>query len=284
MAQFGEDIRQFRHAVSVLKQQGLISSRVDARSAYPNWKSNGIKLKTLVRKYDDIVSGKVTAVKVPEKKLRSFRGQGFETAKGRVLVGHGAGQTAKFEHGEIAVTHPSGIQEIKIPVKFHNLEQYLSEIRDRASEIDRQKTGRQWFGFQFYGNNSTELYRNIDLMIERLRHYESVERSIDKRSRTKQTDIYKNLVILKVPRAKDWEFPLERRREYKRSKREAREYMRKFRKRQKRNDPAEVERQADKSAERMRQYRLRLKRNKTEYEKYLKKGRKRAKRSAKRRK
>src|SRR5574337_332248 len=284
MAKFGEDIRQFRHSVSVLKQQGLISGRIDARSAYPSWKSNGVKLSILVKRYDDIVSGKVTAVKVPEKKLRSFRSQGFETAKGRVLVGHGAGQTAKFEHGELTVKHPSGIQEVKIPVKCHNLEQYLSDIRDRAAEIDRQKTGRQWFGLQFYGNNSSELYRSVDQMIERLRHYESVERSIDKRSRAKQTDIYKNLVILKVPRAGEWQFPLERRREYKRSKQEAREYMKKWRKRQKRKDPAEVKRQADKSAERMRQYRLRLKRNKREYEQYLKEGRKRAKRSAKRRK
>jgi hypothetical protein len=194
-------IREFRHAVSVLKKQGLITGstqsgqKIDARSALPGWKIKGKRLDTLVKKYDDVVSGKATAVKVPPKQLQQFRKTGFETANNRVLVPHTKTETARFRAGQVAITNKTGIERIQIPVEFHNLKQYLTDIKKNAKVINRMKRNNEYFGIRFYGGQRAHFYSDISSLMADLENYESITQA---KGKAKQLEIYQNLEIIKL--------------------------------------------------------------------------------------
>jgi hypothetical protein len=198
-----ENLREFRRAVSTLKKQGLISGKtasgqkIDARSALPGWKVKGKRLDTLVRKYDDVISRKATAVKVPSKDLKQFRKAGFETAQGRVLVPHTKTETAKLSRGQVSITSKTGIERVQIPVEFHNLNQYLSDIEKNSTLIDGMKKRSEYFGIRFYGGQRARFYANIDMLIDDLRHYEDIK-NLTKGAKAKQLEVYQNLEIIKM--------------------------------------------------------------------------------------
>lgn len=194
------DIRQFRRAVSILKKKGLLSGtgkagfKLDARSVTPNTRFRGQKLSTLVNKYDDVVSGKVTPVKVPARSLAKFRRK-YSTAEGRVLVPHGAGQKATLEGDNIAIIDASGIVRVQIPVEYHNIRQYLRDIKRDHKTINKMKRDNEYFGIRFYGNHRGNFYRDIEDLITDLEKYESVVNSTSKIS---QEEIFENLEIVRI--------------------------------------------------------------------------------------
>jgi hypothetical protein len=198
-----ENLREFRRAVSTLKKQGLISGKtasgqkIDARTALPGWKIKGKRLDTLVRKYDDVVSGKATAIVVPPKDLKQFRKAGFETTQGRVLVPHTKLETARLSHGQVSIKSKSGIERVQIPVEFHNLNQYLIDIQKNASLIDAMKKRNEYFGIRFYGGQRARFYSNIDMLIDDLRHYEDIK-NLTKGAKAKQLEVYQNIEIIKM--------------------------------------------------------------------------------------
>lgn len=55
-----EQVKAFRHAISILKKSGIVSKKVDARSLSPTPHYNKI-----IKEFRDVVSGKVKAVKAP---------------------------------------------------------------------------------------------------------------------------------------------------------------------------------------------------------------------------
>lgn len=197
-----QNLRKFRRAVALLKKQGLITGttvsggKIDARAAVPSWKIKGKKLSTLVRKYDDVVSGKLTAVKVPPTKLQEFRMAGFETANHRVLVPHSKTEVAKFKGGKIKIQSTSGTERVPIPVEFYNLKQYLKDTRANAKVINRMKERNEFFGIRFFGGQRAFFYENIDLLLDDLERYESIEQAYG--SRAKEQDVYSGLEIIKL--------------------------------------------------------------------------------------
>ena len=200
---FTADIRKFRRAISVLKKQGILPDKLsprkklDARSVTPNTKFKGRKLSTIVDKYDDIVSGKATAVKVPASKLKQFRKVGFETVKKKVIVPHSANEIAKFKGGEIAIRNKSGIERIQIPIEFHNLDSYLRELRKNAKLIDKMKRRNEYFGIRFFGGQRANFYSSIEQLLNDLERYQDIQRVTGK---AKQAEIYRNLEIIKLTR------------------------------------------------------------------------------------
>jgi len=199
-----ENLREFRRAVSVLKKQGLLSGKttsgqkIDARSALPNWKVKGKKLSTLVKKYDDVVSGKATAVKVPPKTLAKFRKTGFETANKRVLVPHSKSEIAKFKGGEVSISNPSGIERVQIPVEYHNLQQYLRDLRKNKALINKMKRNNEYFGIRFFGGQRAMFYGNIEFLLDDLERYEDIQKVTNK---AQQAEIYQNLEIIRMNKA-----------------------------------------------------------------------------------
>lgn len=276
-------LKDFRRSVSLLKKQGLLGkAKIDARKAKPDQKIAGKKLSTLVSKFDDVISGKVTAVKVSPSELKKFRKSGFETAQGRLLVHHSKSETAKVQRGTLAITNKRGIERVQIPVEFHNLKQYLTDIKKNAPLIDKMKKRREYFGIRFRGGQRANFYSNIELLIADLERYESIEQA---RGKTKQLEIYQNLEVLRLTQsgAEGVERSIQNRKRTM-SKAYNKRHAKKVRARIKGKSTSIQQHYKDKAAERAREYRARLKRNKAEYDSYLKNSRKRAAKSAKKRK
>lgn len=277
------NLKDFRHRVSVLKKQGLLPSKtqagrpLDARYADPRWKVKGKSLGSLVNKFDDVSSGKATALKVPQKTLRAYKKAGYETSSGRVIVPHSATEKATVRQGQIVVKSKSGIERVQIPIPFQNLEQYLTDIQKNQRLIDAMKKRGDYFGFKFFGNNSSEIHSNIDSLIEHLRQYSTVQHA---NTRMKQQEIYRNLEIVRIRKDANWIFPGDRRRLGSKAARAKRQQ--KFRKRLKRKPAAIKARYRRAAADRQKAYRDRLKgQAKKDYKKKAKKRAKRSRRKTK---
>lgn len=282
------DIRTFRKSVSLLKKRGLLpektsrGNKLDARSAQPNWKApNGQKLSTLVKKYDDVVSGKVTPVKVSPQKARQFRKAGYDVVSDRVLIPHSSNERAVIEKGEVVIKSTTGIERIQIPVEFENLDQYLNDIARDTARIDRMKRDNEYFGFRFFGNNSSALYSSIDLAIEDLSKYETVLEHGDesgkkllKKSSFKAQEVYKILEIVRVGRKAPWMFPSERR--HLMSKDYNRKRMKRFRERMKRKPKHIQEHYRELARGRYKAYRQRIKKDPKRNKAYKQAAKKRA--------
>lgn len=268
-------LKSFRSAVALLKKQGLLRGRVDARSVTPETKIGRFHASTIVNRYDAIVSGKATAIKVPKKTLRAFsRKPGYGTANGRLIVPHAATEKVKRQGENFAVRSANGSERVKIPVPFKNLRQYLRDMRKNETEINRMKRDNEYFGIRLFGNHRANFYGDIDMLIDDLEKYEIVTGS----SRYDQIEAFENLEILRIsPKGfKKWENTAGAGKI-----RTSREY---FRKRSRKNR-AKLKRSdvyLDKEAARKRKYRAKLSGSKLEA--YRKAARKRAKLSKKRRK
>jgi hypothetical protein len=247
----------------VLKKQGLLTGKtasgkkIDARSALPNWKIKGKKLSTLVKKYDDVVSGKATAVKVPPKTLKQFRKTGFETANKRVIVPHSKGELAKLQQGQIAIRNKSGIERVQIPVEYHNLQQYLRDLRKNKALINSMKKRRELFGIRFYGGQRAMFYEDINDLLNDLDRYEDIQKYAQ--SPSKGAEIYRNLEILKMnERGTD----IIEAQVQARKKKSSKEYNRRQRRKQYKrikSRPRLLKEYNEKAAARMRKYRANLK-------------------------
>jgi hypothetical protein len=186
---------------------------------------------TVAKKYrDDILSGKITAVKVPPKTLRQFKKLGYESSKGRLLIGHAENEKAVFSRGEVKILNPHGVERVQVPVAYHNLDQYFKDIKKNAKQINRLKTGKEFFGFRFFGHNSTIYSRDIELLIDELTKYRAVLGASG--SRKKQLEIFKNLEIVRFTKIKEWEQRTRQARQVTRQKqaKQKREYRKKMRK------------------------------------------------------
>jgi hypothetical protein len=279
------NLRKFRRGVALLKKQGLLTgkvsnaSKLDARSARPDTKVGGVKLSTLLDRYDDIISEKATAVTIKnKKKLREYKEAGFDVRGNKVIKPHAAGERVTKDRNEnIKTISTSGIERIDIPVKFKNLKQYLTDIESNAAAIDRMKRRNEYIGFRFFGNNSSNLYSTIRHAIEDLMRYQTIQFVLGK-SRIKQHQVYESVEFVRVPPRAAWSTPSDRRRAM--SKKYNREHARKFRESLPDKPEHVQDEYLENQARRNREYRARLKKNKKKYSQYLKDGRKRAKKSS----
>jgi hypothetical protein len=202
------NIKQFRHAVSILKKQGLISD-IDASKAQPWMVRGGQRLTDTIKKYDDVVSGKTTAVKLPEKKTAEYRKAGYQISKGRVMVPHAAGETVKITpKKEIEVKHPSGITRVKKAIPFQNLEQWLRDNLRRPDILNSTKAPKEYFAYKFKGYNSYQVYPDAYGMLDDLVNGSvSGLNLMDKAqhsTRKQQNELYQDLEIVTVPRREVW--------------------------------------------------------------------------------
>lgn len=267
------DLQKFRHAVALLKKKGLIKN-VDARTAQPFFIRQGKTLKETVKKFDDVVSGKVEPVTLPPEKVKAYKVAGYETytpRKGdihKVLVPKSSTEKVTVEKGEIKVKEKSGIERIKKAVPFHNLEQWLKDMQKDRLRINAMKRRNEWFGYKIAGNTSWTLYRTIEQMIDDLVNgtMSSHGTPIAERypSRKSGEEFFEALEIVRVPRSEAWPKPPAMRRIP-------------FTKRQPKRvkGPLTIERERAKKADAMRRWRAGLKGK--ALKEYKKDARKRAK-------
>jgi hypothetical protein len=205
------DLKQFRHAVAILKKQGLIQN-VNAKRAQPFWVRQGQRLSDTVKKFDDVVSGKVSAVKLPPKKTKEYKKAGYQIVKDRVMVPHAVGETIKITpQKEIEVKHVSGVTRIKKAIPYQNLEQWLRDAARKPKLLDQEKAPKEYFAYKFKGYNSYQVYPNAETMLDDLINGSvSGLNLLDKAQHTtrkQQNEIYQDLEIVRVPRRDLWPYP-----------------------------------------------------------------------------
>lgn len=195
-----ERLARFRRAVSLLKKQGLIPKRVDARKATPENKDyKGHTLKSLVKKYDDIVSGKATAKKVSKKELKEFRGKYPTTQGTHIIVPHSATEKITKQGSTITIRSASGIDRVQLNVQAKDIESYLDAIERDHARIDAMKRKNEWFGVRLFGWPATSaIYADTRLLVDELRKYRTVL-TTSQSSRKVQRDYIAHLEIVRMP-------------------------------------------------------------------------------------
>lgn len=273
----------------MLKKHGIVD--VDSRTAQPYMvrkagpRGGSYTLRELVDKYDDVISGKVTPVKVSPETAKEYKKIGYEqTRGGKILVPHAATEKVSVTRkGEIEITDSvTGIKRLQLPVKYHDLEQWLHDLRENSDEIQAMRGKNRFFAFRYFGGHS-RLFEDFDSLLDYLEEDGSGSLSLIQQvdtldSRT-MNEIYRNLEIVTVNRSA-----------WKQSQNVARARARK----KPRNKPGARERRLHKlmngpqwkldeyrakRAEESRQYRLGLRGAKKE--EYKKDAKKRAKKSRK---
>jgi hypothetical protein len=271
MAKSNESLRKFRSDIAALKKKGLIAG-IDARSATPNRRLN-----KLLEKYDPVLSGKASAVKLSKKGIDEYKalGKPYEIAapKGlprRVIVPHDPGERVTVSHGKVSIQNPAGVKRTILPVKFENLPQYFNDLRKSKPKL---KDG-EYFAFRFFSNRSHKVFRSMDALVNYLEHYETVFDAIEENDAEGMSEIFQNLEIIRIDSPGDWKTRTPPKVTWKSSQ---------HKQRKKKPTPKwKAEQQRQQNADRQRAFRQRM--NASEKEKYDKAGRKRAKRSAKKRK
>lgn len=211
------DLKKFRKAVAVLKSKGIIKN-VDARNAQPFFIRQGKTLKETVKKFDDVVSGKVEPVTLPPEKVKAYKQAGYETYSPRkgdihkVLVPKSANEKVSIEKGEIKITEKSGkIERIKKAVPFHNLEQWVKEMMENRLRINAMKRRSEWFGYKIVGHTSWTIYRTIEQLFEDLINgtMSAGGQPLAERYPTRKTgnEFFEALEIVRIPRPDAWPSP-----------------------------------------------------------------------------
>lgn len=193
-------LRAFRGQLAHLKRKGLLQG-IDARKAYPTDKHKGKYLATLIDRFDDVLSGKVTPIKLNPSQLRAYRKTGYSTVNDRVLVPHSLAETVTRSKGRIKITHKAGVERVQVPVEFHSLEQYLTDLKRKKKAIRGLRGDKEYFGFRFYGNNSSDVYSDIDQAVRRLRSYKAVKNAA---SNDDQMEVYRNIEIITIKSPSLW--------------------------------------------------------------------------------
>ena len=195
------NLRKFRHDIATLKKRGLISG-VDARSIKPTK-----KLLARIDRFDDVLSGKATPVKLSISETKNLKAAGYDVFKGRVLFPHSIGEKVGVSHGHAKTRDSKGTEHITIPVPFHDLEAYVHNQKGKRA-VESMKGRDEYFGFRYYGFKSRSLFHDIDSLINYLQEPTSgAEVGIlnDPSKNAKQmNETYRNLEIIKVHRVRDW--------------------------------------------------------------------------------
>lgn len=271
-----EKLRKFRSDIAALKKRGLISG-VDARTAKPNRRLNAV-----LDKYDAVISGKASAVKLDKKGLAEYKalGKPYEIAAPRglarrVIVPHEPGERVTVSHGKVTIHGQPGVTRTVLPVKYHNLEQYLNELAKSKQTLGKN----EYFAFRFYGNRSHKIFRTMGALVNQLQHYESIFDAVEENNSEAMAELYQNLEIVKIDRPGEWATVPPTSRPYRRGDSGTSYATRKRKLARAPEYKREEARTAN--AQRQKDYRARLKRNPAKLEAYRAKARTRAKKNKK---
>ena len=204
------ELKAFRSKIAQLKKQGLIS-KTDARSAQPYWVRKGPtgatkRLDTWVKEWDDVLSKKAAAVKVPDKQLREYRKSGYETKQGRVIIPHKATEKVKVTKSGTIKVKESKISRTEIPVKFHNLEEWIQNKKLEA--LSQRNKGHEFWAYKFYGHNSYATFDSLDslfdLLVEGTGSGLNISDKFRESTRKQQNELYQNLTLFNIPTRGSW--------------------------------------------------------------------------------
>jgi hypothetical protein len=203
------ELKAFRSKVSTLKKAGLVWN-IDARRATPSTIRQGHVLADTIKKYDDVISGKVTPVSLPPEKIKAYRAAKYSTTKvsGKtfVLVPHSATEKVKVsKEGEVEIVHPSGFRKIKQMVPYKSIPQWLQDFKRSHKKIDATKSSQMRFAYTFYGNaGAASTFESAEHLAEALIEGSVSGLNLMEKAREathkQQNEYYRELNIFIVPR------------------------------------------------------------------------------------
>jgi hypothetical protein len=168
--------------------------KIDARTANPDQKWNGKTLKSLVKKYDDVTSGKASIITVPKKDIRKYQKAGFETTqKTKVIVPHGMNEKVIKQKTGFKVINKTGIERVIIPIEFKDIKSFAKHIRKNSKAINAMKGRNEYFGIRFHGGQRANFYSDILALQADLEKYD-----VFLSSKPKQQEAYRHLEILRI--------------------------------------------------------------------------------------
>jgi len=200
------ELREFRANVKTLRDQGLIPGKVNLTRANPRSVKGGKFLYEYINKYDDVISGKQTAVPLAKLENKANQRKLYETVKTggiepHVLVPHIKEEKVSVVGGVIKISHPKGIERLEIPIKYTNLNQYLKDLKaaEKAGILPELK-GSHYYAFNMNGGQSHAIFRNIDELVKYLHEpkYKNIRRALRTKDPTEQLDTFRTLEIVKT--------------------------------------------------------------------------------------
>lgn len=190
-------IKIFRKSAGLLKRTGLAFLRSDLRKIKPT-KQN---VKTVSR-FKDVIEGRAKAYKITPKQARKFQRAKFIVQNNRLILPIEENEKIYTRQGKVwrkqSIEGGEIISRI-LPIEFHNLRQYLSQIKSDPSLENLKPKNGQWV-FRFFGNNSYASFQSLDLAIEYLEHYTSIVEALRSKKSKDQTEIYQNLEFMTIRR------------------------------------------------------------------------------------
>lgn len=169
------DVRQYRHQLSVLKTQGIISNKVQPRSHQPTrYMLNKLK------KFKGVALGHELAVpiaKVSPHRARQYTEKGIASQIEKFLVvpKTAAKQKADVYKGHIRTTTElrRGQEEvIKFPARLDDMHDVLSWLAQNENTVNDLKGPKGQLGFQLAGHNSRVGLANVRELISYLQKYD----------------------------------------------------------------------------------------------------------------
>lgn len=170
----GQALKDFRHQVSLARQKGLVSKRVDARKQKPT-KYMRSKLKKLA----PVFEGTSAAVRVPPKMARQYRLAGFQVFNNAVVVTSEPGEIARVRKGMPLLRRKLGgdfwEERLVLPLSPTNIDQFLADVEANQKRFDDLKEPDEMFAFKLFGSNSLATFEDFGLLAEYLAHYRVFE-------------------------------------------------------------------------------------------------------------
>lgn len=169
------DVRQYRHQLSVLKKQGIVSKRIQPRSHQPTrYMLKKVKL------FKGVASGHELAVpieKMSPHRARQYTEKGIASRIGKFLVvpKTAAKQKADVYKGHIRTTTElrRGEEEvIKFPARLDDMHNVLNWLAENEQMINELKGPKGQLGFQLSGHNSRVGLANVKELIKYLQKYD----------------------------------------------------------------------------------------------------------------
>jgi hypothetical protein len=213
-------LREFRTQAARLKKAGVIPAtnaqgrKVDISQAHPSTIVGGKTLREYIRKFPQAAEGKAAVVTLPRSKSIEYGKLGYRRLGNMVEVPALPGtKVTVTAAGEIQTKDASGITIVHLPIQYHNLEQYLKDIRKDARKINKMKADNELFGFSFYGSHNNVGHPDIQHVLDTIKKYDSIRGALNDRNPREAADIVQNLIIIKAPKAEMYKWGGEGKRE-----------------------------------------------------------------------
>jgi len=128
------ELKQFRHDVSILKRKGLLDKSIDARSIKPSK-----YLKSQVRKFGNVLSGNASPVKVKKSNIAALKARGFAVKNGRAVVPHNPGEKVRSARGSFKVITPTRgggkIEKLDLALDPDDINQWIEDLRNNRMPV-----------------------------------------------------------------------------------------------------------------------------------------------------